>query len=86
MCCSPRWMERPGVQPDTELVTWWAELFEVPSVGFANDPDQALDLAAAGADFAALGDAFCRRPDASGELTTLARKLGEFTTPEVAAP
>lgn len=70
--------------PDPELVTWWAELFEVPSVAFAAETGQALELAAAGADFVALGESFCGRADASEQVTALASELAEFTTAEAA--
>ena len=39
-----------------ERVAWWAELFEIPCVGFASSLDEVELLAAAGADFVALGD------------------------------
>lgn len=38
-----------------DLVTWWAEIFEVPCVAFdVEDPQEASALAAAGADFIAM--------------------------------
>jgi thiamine-phosphate pyrophosphorylase len=38
-----------------ELVTWWAEIFTVPCVAFDVDqPEEAAELAAAGADFLGL--------------------------------
>lgn len=40
-----------------ERVAWWAELFEVPVVGYAPDLDGVEALAAVRADFIALGDA-----------------------------
>lgn len=39
-----------------ERVSWWAEVFQVPCVGFATSLDEAERLAAAGADFIALGE------------------------------
>jgi thiamine-phosphate pyrophosphorylase len=39
-----------------ERVAWWAELFEIPCVGFAQSLEQVEPLAAAGADFVAIGD------------------------------
>src|SRR2546427_141128 len=39
-----------------ERVAWWAELFELPCVGCAASLDEVGALAAAGADFVALGD------------------------------
>ena len=40
-----------------ERVAWWAEIFNVPCVGYAHQLADAGDLAEAGADFIALGDA-----------------------------
>ena len=39
-----------------ERVQWWAELFELPCVGYAATLDEAEALVRAGADFVALGD------------------------------
>jgi thiamine-phosphate pyrophosphorylase len=39
-----------------ERVAWWAELFEPPCVGYAASLDEVEALAAAGADFVAVGD------------------------------
>jgi thiamine-phosphate pyrophosphorylase len=47
---------RPAFDAVAERVAWWAELFEVPCVGFANSLEEVGRLAAAGADFVALGD------------------------------
>jgi thiamine-phosphate pyrophosphorylase len=46
---------RPSFEAILERVAWWAELFEVPCVGFAAALDEVGPLAAAGADFVALG-------------------------------
>ena len=40
-----------------ERVGWWAEIFNVPCVGFASALSEVEPLASAGADFVALGDA-----------------------------
>jgi thiamine-phosphate pyrophosphorylase len=47
---------RPGFAAIEERVGWWAELFEVPCVGFAGSADEVGPLVVAGADFVALGD------------------------------
>ena len=47
---------RPPFDVIVERVAWWAELFEVPCVGYAEDLDEVGPLAAAGADFVALGE------------------------------
>jgi thiamine-phosphate pyrophosphorylase len=45
-----------------ERVAWWAEIFNVPCVGYAHDLACAGDLVRAGADFIALGDAVFADP------------------------
>jgi thiamine-phosphate pyrophosphorylase len=47
---------RPPFEATVERIGWWAEVFEMPCVGFAADLDEAAALAAAGADFVMLGD------------------------------
>jgi thiamine-phosphate pyrophosphorylase len=47
---------RPSLQAILERVAWWAELFELPCVGFAGALDEVEPLARAGADFIAVGD------------------------------
>jgi thiamine-phosphate pyrophosphorylase len=47
---------RPGFAAVEERVAWWAEVFEIPCVGYAASPDEVAPLAIAGADFVALGD------------------------------
>ena len=47
---------RPSFPAVVERVAWWAELFEVPCVGFAASIDEAEGLARAGAEFIALGE------------------------------
>jgi thiamine-phosphate pyrophosphorylase len=39
-----------------ERITWWAEVFEPPCVGFAENLEEVGALATAGADFVAVGD------------------------------
>jgi thiamine-phosphate pyrophosphorylase len=45
-----------------EQVAWWAEIFNVPCVGFARELSGVSDLFRAGADFIALGDAVFSDP------------------------
>ena len=45
-----------------ERVAWWAEIFNVPCVGYADDLVGMADLVRAGADFIALGDAVFADP------------------------
>lgn len=51
--------ERGLRQPFDDIldrVSWWADVFQVPCVGFAATLDEVAPLAQAGADFIALGD------------------------------
>jgi thiamine-phosphate pyrophosphorylase len=48
--------ERPAFDIVLERVAWWSELFELPCVGYAQSLDEVAALAAAGADFVALGE------------------------------
>jgi thiamine-phosphate pyrophosphorylase len=66
-----------------ERVAWWAEIFNVPCVGYAHDLASIGDLARAGADFIALGDAVFADPrGAAAALRDAARLIAP--TPEVA--
>jgi thiamine-phosphate pyrophosphorylase len=47
----------PTLEWTLERVGWWAEIFEAPCVAYAADLAAVAPLAAAGADFVALGDA-----------------------------
>jgi len=47
---------RPPFPAIIERVAWWAELFEPTCVGYAGSFEEVGGLAAAGADFVALGD------------------------------
>jgi thiamine-phosphate pyrophosphorylase len=47
----------PPLEATLERVGWWAEIFETPCVAYAADLAAVAPLAAAGADFIALGDA-----------------------------
>jgi thiamine-phosphate pyrophosphorylase len=48
----------PGLPFDdiVERLTWWAELFEIPCIGYAASRDEVAPLAQTGADFIALGE------------------------------
>jgi thiamine-phosphate pyrophosphorylase len=48
--------DRASFDAITQRVAWWAEVFEIPCVGFAVSLDEVEPLAAAGADFIAVGD------------------------------
>ena len=49
--------QRPSREAVIERVAWWAEVFEIPCVAYAAELDEIDALAAAGADFIAVGDA-----------------------------
>jgi thiamine-phosphate pyrophosphorylase len=67
----------PAREAVIDRVAWWAELFEIPCVGYASALDDIDALAAAGADFIAIGDALFEDPrgleaaaaDAAARLT-----------------
>jgi thiamine-phosphate pyrophosphorylase len=52
----------PPLAEIAERVAWWAEIFETPCVAYATQLDDVATLAAAGADFVALGDALWSAP------------------------
>jgi thiamine-phosphate pyrophosphorylase len=45
-----------GLTTLTDRVAWWAEIFETPCVAYADSIEAVAELAAAGADFVAVGD------------------------------
>ncbi len=47
---------RPDFDQIAERVAWWAEVFQIPCVGYAASLDEVAPLVRAGADFVALGD------------------------------
>jgi len=47
---------RPAFDTVLERIAWWAELFQLPCIGYAANLDEVGALAQAGADFVALGD------------------------------
>jgi len=67
---------RPSFEAVAERVAWWAEVFEIPCVGFAASLDEVRPLASAGADFVAVGDCIFgdERGDAAA-VTDAARRL-----------
>ena len=74
---------RPTFDAVSERVAWWAELFEVPCVGFAASLDELEPLVAAGADFIALGD--CIFADGRGGATALAEAAQRLAAAESVA-
>jgi thiamine-phosphate pyrophosphorylase len=67
---------RPAFQAIAQRVAWWAEVFEIPCVGFAATLDEVEPLAAAGADFIAIGDCvFGAGHGAAAAVADAARRL-----------
>jgi thiamine-phosphate pyrophosphorylase len=69
---------RPSFNELQERLTWWAELFEIPCVGYAAGKDEVAPLAQTGADFIALGDWIWSAPEsATTAIADAAAKLDE---------
>jgi thiamine-phosphate pyrophosphorylase len=75
--------ERPSFDAVEERVSWWAEVFEAPCVAYAGSLDEIAPLAAAGADFIALGDWLWQTPDSIA--ATIAATVPLLRLPEGAA-
>jgi thiamine-phosphate pyrophosphorylase len=68
--------DRPAFEAIAQRVAWWAEVFEIPCVGFAATLDEVEPLAAAGADFIAMGDwVFGAGHGAAAAVADAARRL-----------
>jgi thiamine-phosphate pyrophosphorylase len=65
--------ERPAFMAIEERIAWWAEVFEIPCVGYAASIDEIAPLVAAGADFVAVGDFLWRDP------RTIAATMNDIT-------
>jgi thiamine-phosphate pyrophosphorylase len=63
---------RPSMEAVGERLSWWAELFEPPCVGYATSPEEAHEFVRAGADFILVGDAIW------GDLRGPASVLADF--------
>jgi thiamine-phosphate pyrophosphorylase len=67
---------RPAFAAVLDRVAWWAELFEIPCVGWAMNLDEVAALAGAGADFVAIGDAvWTDRQGPGAAVATAAARL-----------
>ena len=72
---------RPSFDAVAQRVAWWAELFEIPCVGFAASLDEVEPLAAAGADFIAVGDCIFAAEDGdAAAIADAARRLAVAET------
>ncbi|MGI3899449.1 MAG: thiamine phosphate synthase [Janthinobacterium lividum] len=58
--------EGPAPDEVRDTLAWWAEIFNVPCVGFARSLDEVEGLALTGAEFVALGDAVWGDPRGPG--------------------
>jgi thiamine-phosphate pyrophosphorylase len=75
--------KRPAFDAIEERVAWWAEVFEIPCVGYAASLDEVAALVAAGADFVALGDFIWQEPQLVA--AQVAAAATELALPETAA-
>lgn len=66
---------RPGFDAIRERVAWWAELFQIPCVGYAASLAEAGELARAGADFVALSDSIWNSSEGTGALVEVMVRL-----------
>jgi thiamine-phosphate pyrophosphorylase len=73
---------RPALAAVEERVGWWAEVFEIPCVGYAGTLDEVAPLVIAGADFIALGDWLWRDPTRAA--ATIAQCAPLLRLPETA--
>jgi thiamine-phosphate pyrophosphorylase len=71
---------RPAFAAVLDRVAWWAELFEIPCVGWAMNLDEVAALTGAGADFVAIADAVWTDPHGPG--AALAAAAARLSTSE----
>ena len=74
--------DRRGNQPPFDAVEerlqWWADIVEVPCIGYAANADEVRPLARAGADFVALGDWIWTHPQgAAAAVAAASQALAE---------
>jgi thiamine-phosphate pyrophosphorylase len=63
---------RPPFAAVEDRVKWWADLVEVPCIGYAGEAGEVRLLAQAGADFVALGDWIWTHPQGAAAAVTMA--------------
>jgi thiamine-phosphate pyrophosphorylase len=68
--------KRPPFPAVVERVEWWAELFQLPCIGYAAAAGEIRPLAEAGADFVALGEWIWEEP--GGAKTVVAAAAGSL--------
>jgi thiamine-phosphate pyrophosphorylase len=69
---------RPEFLTTVERVEWWAELFQLPCIGYAAAAGEIRPLAKAGADFVALGEWIWQEP--GGAETAVAAAADHIAT------
>src|SRR5580704_1881579 len=62
---------RPPFGAVEDRVKWWADLVEVPCIGYAGEADEVRLLAQAGADFVALGDWIWTHPQGAAAAVAM---------------
>jgi thiamine-phosphate pyrophosphorylase len=69
---------RPPFETIEERIMWWADIVEIPCIGYAAQADEVRPLARAGADFVALGDWIWTQPEgAAAAVASAAASLAE---------
>jgi thiamine-phosphate pyrophosphorylase len=63
---------RPQLGAVEDRVKWWADLVEMPCIGYAGEAGEVRLLAQAGADFVALGDWIWTHPQGAAAAVTMA--------------
>ncbi len=58
-----------------EYLTWWADLLEIPCIGYAASAEEVGELARTGADFIALGDWIWTHPQGAAAAVTAAAEI-----------
>lgn len=64
----------PPLEQTVERCQWWAEVFQIPCVGYADRLEDVAAIAATGAEFVALGEAVWAHPEGVEAALALARK------------
>jgi thiamine-phosphate pyrophosphorylase len=72
---------RPSFTAIVERIEWWADVFEIPCVGYAASLDEIAALAKAGADFVAVGSLIFE--DARGAAVAVRDAAACLAIPEV---
>jgi thiamine-phosphate pyrophosphorylase len=71
---------RPSFEAIRERIAWWADVFEVPCVGYAATLDEVAALATAGADFVAVGNVIFE--DSRGPAAAVKDSADRMVVPE----